>query len=167
MSPNFRDLDDIVGITVGTVGEVGKRTFLMQVRVPGETVTVKLEKQQVAALAEMLGDMLSALPRPGHLPDDLALAEPSEPAWVVGTIGLHYDRAADKILLQVEELAGEGGEANSVVRVMCTREQAAALAIHGAELVASGRPPCPICGLPLDPGGHNCPRTNGHAPFAL
>ena len=160
---NFRDVDDIDRITVGAVGEVGRRIFLIQVRGGGETVTLKLEKQQVAALAEMLGEMLADLPRPGHLPEDLALEEPAEPAWVVGTIGLHYDKAADKILLLVEEMTGEE-EAGSAVRVMCTREQAAALAIHGAELVAAGRPPCPICGFPLDPGGHNCPRTNGHAP---
>ena len=23
-------------------------------------------------------------------------------------------------------------------------------------------PPCPFCGLPLDPDGHICPRQNGH-----
>jgi uncharacterized repeat protein (TIGR03847 family) len=45
-----------------------------------------------------------------------------------------------------------------------TREQMAAIAIHGTSLVASGRPPCPLCGLPLDPSGHACPRTNGHRP---
>jgi hypothetical protein len=29
-------------------------------------------------------------------------------------------------------------------------------------LVEQGRPPCPLCGYPLDPEGHACPRTNGH-----
>ena len=32
----------------------------------------------------------------------------------------------------------------------------------GARVVASGRPPCPLCGQPLDPQGHICPRRNGH-----
>jgi uncharacterized repeat protein (TIGR03847 family) len=27
---------------------------------------------------------------------------------------------------------------------------------------AAGRPPCPLCGLPLDVSGHVCPRQNGH-----
>ena len=31
-------------------------------------------------------------------------------------------------------------------------------------LVEAGRPPCPLCSLPLDPAGHDCPRTNGHRP---
>jgi hypothetical protein len=33
---------------------------------------------------------------------------------------------------------------------------------HAEELVSSGRPPCPICGQPMDPDGHVCPRSNGH-----
>ena len=51
-----------------------------------------------------------------------------------------------------------------VLRVALTREQAAAFAIHATRLVEAGRPPCPLCSLPLDPAGHDCPRTNGHRP---
>jgi hypothetical protein len=31
-----------------------------------------------------------------------------------------------------------------------------------SQIVSAGRPPCPLCGLPLDAGGHVCPRQNGH-----
>ncbi|MGH9041277.1 MAG: DUF3090 family protein, partial [Acidimicrobiia bacterium] len=31
------------------------------------------------------------------------------------------------------------------------------------EAVVAGRPPCPLCGGPLDPEGHVCPKLNGHA----
>ena len=55
----------------------------------------------------------------------------------------------------------------SMARFTITREQAAALAIRGTELVEAGRPPCPLCGNPLDPSGHVCPRTNGHRPPVL
>ncbi|MGH9299272.1 MAG: DUF3090 family protein, partial [Acidimicrobiales bacterium] len=48
-------------------------------------------------------------------------------------------------------------------RLVMTREQAAALAIRATELVEAGRPPCPLCGYPLDPRGNVCPRTNGHS----
>ena len=51
-----------------------------------------------------------------------------------------------------------------VARILLTREQAAAFAIRATQLVEAGRPPCPLCGLPLDPSGHDCPRTNGHRP---
>ena len=33
-----------------------------------------------------------------------------------------------------------------------------------AAVVSAGRPPCPFCGRPLDPGGHLCPRANGYRP---
>jgi uncharacterized repeat protein (TIGR03847 family) len=32
------------------------------------------------------------------------------------------------------------------------------------EVVAAGRPPCPLCGQPLDAEGHICVRLNGHRP---
>jgi uncharacterized repeat protein (TIGR03847 family) len=55
-------------------------------------------------------------------------------------------------------------EDGHVLRVALSREQAAAFAIHATRLVEAGRPPCPLCSLPLDPSGHDCPRTNGHRP---
>jgi len=63
----------------------------------------------------------------------------------------------------VEELVEEDEE-GLVARISLTREQAAAFAIRATQLVEAGRPPCPLCGLPLDPAGHDCPRTNGHRP---
>jgi hypothetical protein len=44
-----------------------------------------------------------------------------------------------------------------------TPEWAGALAIGITRLVEAGRPPCPLCALPLDPRGHDCPRTNGNS----
>ena len=100
---------------------------------------------------------------PGHLPDDQPLEEPTEPAWAVGTVGVSFDEAEDRVVLVIEELVPEG-EVGAIARVSVTREQAAAFAIQATRLVESGRPPCPLCGSPLDPSGHECPRTNGHRP---
>jgi uncharacterized repeat protein (TIGR03847 family) len=65
--------------------------------------------------------------------------------------------------LAAEAAGGSGGMA----RFALTREQAAALVHQGEALVRSGRPPCPLCGYPLDPAGHSCPKTNGHRPPTL
>jgi uncharacterized repeat protein (TIGR03847 family) len=46
------------------------------------------------------------------------------------------------------------------LRVELTRGQALAFAGRAAELMASGRPSCRFCGLPIDPEGHPCPRMN-------
>ena len=153
-------------LCVGTVGPVGSRLFLLQVRGDGTLLTLKMEKLQVAALAETLAQVVKDQQRPGHLPDDQQLEEPTEPAWAVGTIGVSFDDAEDRVVLVIEELVAEG-EVGAIARVSVSREQAAAFSIQATRLVEAGRPPCPLCGSPLDPSGHECPRTNGHRPPAV
>jgi uncharacterized repeat protein (TIGR03847 family) len=60
-----------------------------------------------------------------------------------------------------EEAVAEDEEGGSA-RFFLTTAQAAAFAIRGTRLVEAGRPACPLCGYPLDPRGHVCPRKNGH-----
>ncbi len=153
-------------ITIGTVGPVGDRLFLLQCRQGPTLLTLKIEKQQVAVVADYLARIVRDQTRPGHLPEELELEEPTEPAWVVGTVGVSYDDTDDRVILVIEELVPED-ETGAIARLSISREQAAAFAIRATRLVESGRPPCPLCGSPLDPSGHECPRTNGHRPPAV
>jgi len=158
------DLGDLDRFTVGTVGPVGRRVFLLQCRNSSVTLTVKVEKQQVSVLAEYLVRLLGDLPSPGDVPSDMELEDSEgEPRWSVGTLAVSYDEDSDRIILVAEELVAED-EDGDVARCSVTRAQAAAFAIRATSLVEAGRPPCPMCGLPLDPAGHECPRTNGHRP---
>ena len=159
------DLGDLDRFTVGTQGAVGRRLFLLQCRSADTLLTLKVEKQQVAVLAEYLARLLADLDRPDYEADTRDLEEPSEPHWVVGTIGVSYDSALDRIMIVAEELVEEG-EDGDVARFTISRQQAAAFAVRATSLVEAGRPPCPLCGLTLDPSGHQCPRTNGHRPPA-
>jgi len=168
------DFDAPDHCTVGVVGEVGNRLFLFYCRQGLAETTVKVEKQQVAVLSSYLGRIVKELGRPGHLPDDLTFYGTEEFEWVVGTIGVSYDEELDRVIVVLEEIGApededvtedeEDMERGNVLRVALTREQAAAFAIHATRLVEAGRPPCPLCSLPLDPSGHDCPRTNGHRP---
>ncbi len=149
--------------TVMAIGPVGQRVFLLHC-VQGPTVlTVKVEKQQVAVLASYLARTVRELGRPGELPD-LELELDLEPAWVVGTIGVSYEEETDRLVVVIEEITEDEDEEGTAARISLTKEQAAAFAIRATQLVEAGRPPCPLCGLPLDPSGHDCPRTNGHRP---
>jgi uncharacterized repeat protein (TIGR03847 family) len=169
MSNSF-DLPAVQRLTVGTVGPVGKRTFYLQARQDDQLLTLKLEKQQVGALAQLLSELLADLPAVGSLPaaQNLELEEPVLPEWPVGTLRIDYDRETDQIVLVAEEVGADDEEeepdpaTGGIARLGATRAQIAALARKGAELVEAGRPPCPLCGYPLDPEGHSCPRTNGH-----
>lgn len=173
MNEDF-DFDAPDHCTVGVIGEVGNRLFLFYCRQGLTETTVKVEKQQIAVLSGYLGRIVKELGRPGHLPEDLEFYGTEEYEWVVGTIGVSYDEELDRIVIVLEEIGSgeddeerdedELGEGAHVLRVALSREQAAAFAIHATRLVEAGRPPCPLCSLPLDPSGHDCPRTNGHRP---
>lgn len=178
MSASF-EFEGVERITVGTVGEPGQRTFYLQIRQADQLVTLKLEKQQVAALAQLLAEMLSDLPAAESPAAPAELEEPLLAEWPVGDMQLSYDTTLDRIVIVAEEVPAavvdegdepdQGDEDSSddgVARIAITRDQAAALIIRSAELVAAGRPTCPLCGNPIDPTGHACPRTNGHAPRA-
>jgi uncharacterized repeat protein (TIGR03847 family) len=160
------DLSSPDRITVGTVGPVGDRLFLLQFRQGPVLLTLKIEKQQVAVLADYLARIVKDQERPGHLPEESGLEEPTEPAWVVGTVGVSFDEAEDRVILVIEEQVPED-ETGAIARLSVSREQAAGFAIQATRVVESGRPPCPLCGSPLDPSGHECPRTNGHRPPAV
>jgi uncharacterized repeat protein (TIGR03847 family) len=168
------ELDRPDRVTVGTVGPVGERVFLLQVRQAHQLVTMKLEKGQVSTLCRYLGRLLRELPRPEELPDGALLEVEAfgEPDFVIGALGVAYDAEVDRVVLVCDEVdrTEEPDEdvpsldEGATVRLSITREQALALAIRGTELVEAGRPICPRCGYPLDPRGHVCPRMNGNAP---
>jgi uncharacterized repeat protein (TIGR03847 family) len=157
------ELDSPSRITFGAIGPIGQRVFVLQARQEDTLLTLKLEKQQVAAISRSLGQMLADLPRPGHLPEEaeLEVERFEEPDFVVGTLAIAYDSEEDRVVIITEEAVAED-ETGETARITCTREQAGALAIRGVLLVEAGRPACPLCGYPLDPRGHTCPRTNGN-----
>ncbi len=157
----------------GTVGEPGQRVFYVQAVSADQVVTLRLEKQQVAALAEYLAGILADLPEITEvLPPERDLVEPILAEWVVGSLGVAYDEGEDRILIVAEELVPEPEDdevvapddlpESATARFHLTRPQVAAFIRDGAQLVVAGRPACPICGRPMDPEGHVCPRSNGH-----
>jgi uncharacterized repeat protein (TIGR03847 family) len=160
MTSSF-DLSAPDAFTAGAVGPPGRRVFYLQARDGELVVTLRCEKQQVAALAEYLAGLLDDLEP--CVPDAAALeadlVEPVEEQWVVGPIGVAYDDRADVVIVVLEELVEDGFE-GATVRLRLDRGQVAAFVAKGRQLIAAGRPPCRLCGLPIDPDGHPCPRMN-------
>lgn len=164
----FYEFDDVAAFTVGTVGRPGERTFLLQARADGERVTVKCEKQQVAAIVQYLRRVLADLPPAEDRPMSgaLELRDPTDPVFVLGPIGLGYDGSKDRLLVQLEEIGEVDEEGEPLdddrghVRLYITRGQAIAFCAHADDVVEAGRTPCPWCSQPMDPDGHDCPRMN-------
>ena len=164
MSTSF-ELNDVDHLTTGTIGPPGQRVFYLQAAQRGQLVSLRLEKTLVAALVQYLVALLNDLPPPGPLPDELDLREPVVAEWVVGGLGASYDEHSDRVVLLAEELVDDEAQEGASARFAATREQVAAFTMHGAGVVQAGRPPCPLCGQPLDPEGHVCARLNGHRPL--
>ncbi len=165
----------------GTVGQPGDRTFYLQASGTGRTVSVALEKVQVALLAERLEELLEEVRRrgagdvpvaaPAELEDTAPLDAPVEEEFRVGTMGLAWDGESEQVVVEalapteeeVEvEVLSEAEEGPDTLRVRMSAEAARAFIVRAQRVVAAGRPPCPLCALPLDPEGHVCPRQNGH-----
>jgi uncharacterized repeat protein (TIGR03847 family) len=174
VNPSF-DLDGPDHFTAGAVGPPGQRVFYLQAREAGTLVTLKCEKEQVAALGEYLAGLLTRLAGGAEAAADRRdLLQPLEAAWPVGSLGVGYDGDRDRIVVvaneRVEEAEGEEEAEGSAprqaepasARFAITRAQAAAFVERARGLVKAGRPTCPMCGEPRDPAGHVCPRSNGH-----
>jgi uncharacterized repeat protein (TIGR03847 family) len=173
-SPSF-DLPEPDSFTTGTVGEPGHRAFFLQAQANGLVLSLKLEKQQVGALAEYLDGLMADLPVPDPrgVPAHLELCEPVQAAWVVGSLAVAWDEDEDRLILVAEELVAEDDagpddaadapaatSAPARARFRLTREQVAGFVRTARQLVASGRPSCKFCGGPMNPEGHACPRMN-------
>jgi uncharacterized repeat protein (TIGR03847 family) len=166
----------------GTVGPPGERTFFLQARGGGRLVSVALEKVQVALLAEKLEELLMEahrrfgvdLPEPVSAPaDNEPLDTPLDEEFRVGTLGLAFDVDTATVVIEAiavgedetEEDEEEDEEATADrdrLRVRLTPQATRAFIERAKRVVASGRPPCPLCGQPLDARGHLCPRHNGY-----
>ncbi|GAA1374034.1 DUF3090 family protein [Catellatospora chokoriensis] len=176
----------------GTVGPPGERTFYLQARGGGRLVSVALEKMQVALLAEKLEELLAEahqrfgaeLPAAAEGPaDNEPLDTPVDEEFRVGTLGLAFDVETSTVI--IEAIAAEEAEFDAEaetaddedededatpeisddldrLRVRLTPAEVRQFIDRAKRVVAAGRPPCPLCGQPLDPAGHLCPRHNGY-----
>jgi len=118
------------------------------------------------------------------------LREPTVPLFRARLIGLGFDPERELVLIELRERADEDDadddgedddelelddeerevvralravddeEEGYVARIYATRPQVRAMAARGAVVVSAGRPPCDLCGGPMDPAGHRCPRWN-------
>ena len=69
---------------------------------------------------------------------------------------------AGELLAAFEGTDDDQDEGPDTLRVRLTTDVARGFVNRATEVVAAGRLPCPLCGQPLDPQGHICPRRNGH-----
>jgi uncharacterized repeat protein (TIGR03847 family) len=176
----------------GTVGLPGRRSFFLQASAGSRVTSVALEKTQVAALAERMDELLDEVVRrsggsaavpavaPSEITDTAPLDTPIEEEFRVGTMALAWDGEEQLMIVEAQALVELDADTEEdlaeaeerllqdeengppMLRVRLTGAQARAFAKRALDIVNAGRPPCPLCSLPLDPEGHVCPRQNGY-----
>lgn len=159
----MRDLGPAERFAAGAIGQPGSRFFFLEVTANAEVHSFPCEKSQVADLAERGLQLLAAArlnideAAVEHLvASGLEVNEPESPSFRVSTIAIAI--VANELIT----LVFGSTEAEEEVRFIITAEQFRAMALVAARVVASGRPICPRCQLPMDPEGHRCPSSNGH-----
>jgi uncharacterized repeat protein (TIGR03847 family) len=175
----------------GTVGEPGSRTFFLQARTGARIVTIALEKQQVALLAERIDELLDEVMEsaatlvpavaPYALDDNGPLEQPIAEEFRAGTMTLAWDPSAAKVVIEVfpvddgpdgpdddddadlddDSDDDEEHEPSEMLLVRLDPAPARAFVKRAGLVVEAGRPSCPFCGMPIDPEGHLCVRANG------
>ena len=165
----------------GTVGQPGDRTFYLQASdETGRTVSVALEKAQGQVLADRMNELLdevagranTAIPDVAEVDDLEPLTAPIDEEFRVAAMGLAWDGSAEAVVVEAvaageepideEAILSDSDEGPDALRVTITPVAARAFVARARRVVAAGRPPCPLCSLPLDPAGHVCPRQNGY-----
>lgn len=186
MAPVVHSFDPPERFVAGTVGPPGQRTFFLQARAGARLVSVALEKQQVAVLAERIDGLLDELMAseatrtlipavaPLDLDDNEPLEQPIEEEFRAGTMTLSWDAGDERIVIEVfpfdeaavvsPEQVGEDltePEPEEVFLVRLPPGDARAFVKRAEQVISAGRPDCPFCGHPIDPAGHLCVRANG------
>jgi uncharacterized repeat protein (TIGR03847 family) len=163
----------------GTVGTPGERTFYLQAVDGPRVVSVALEKQQVAVLADRLEELLDEIVArtgtavPAADADIDALEQPVDEEFRVAAMGLKWDGDSGLVVIEaqapvetVEEaeqtLLEDVDDGPDALRVLIEPGTARSFVERARRIVSAGRPPCPLCSRPLDPAGHICPRLNGY-----
>ena len=166
-------------IVVGTIGLPGERTFYLQVRTGTRVVSIALEKQQSALLAEKIDEILDQLSTVEGNPFSIPTSTPIElvdndeleavqEQFRTGAMSLGWDPTTAQVVIEAYAITGidaddldgllEGNDASEpeMLLVRIPVGTARAFAKRTFEIVGAGRPICSLCGYPIDADGHTC-----------
>ena len=183
--PSF-DLDPVETLAVAAEGPPGSRHFFLRATASGQEVTLACEKFHIQGLVARIAELLTThgLDTESEVPSMPDAEQPLTPTWSIGELGLGYHESRRLFVFVAREAAEtrsaeadtagagssetqpEAAESDSATaRFWATPPQVRAFAQQAERVLAAGRPPCPYCGLPMDPGGHPCPASNGSRPI--
>lgn len=186
MSDEQYDFGRVELLDAESIGEPGNRRFRIFARSPRGTASLWIERDQLDVLSIAIDKILAQISGGEVLRPEAMASVPIPPGaptnfpdtpdveFQVLSMQIGYDPDQDMILLRAAplELIEQDGEV--IVREdpeplfsgFMTRAQATRLSSHIIGIMASGRPRCPFCQNPMEPG-HICAKQNGYHPIGL
>lgn len=184
MAPVVHAFDWPDRFVVGTVGQPGSRTFFLQAHAGRQLVSVSIEKEQAAALAEKIEEVLDELMAedgnpfsvpaltPSGLVDNDPLEQPVEEQFRAGAMSLGWDATTAQVVIEafpiieieadeLETIDLDEVEPEEVLLVRIPVGSARAFSKRTREVVGAGRPICPLCSVPMDDDDHICQLPEG------
>jgi uncharacterized repeat protein (TIGR03847 family) len=158
------DFGDAVSVDAESIGQPGQRRFRLMVRSSGQTAAIWMEKQQLQGIGDWFEEVIERLDQED--PDSAPDVEPTPFGAIFDLelqatqIGLGYAEEESRFALQAFDADSERGV--PAFQCQLSRGQCRVLCRKITEVIAGGRPICPLCEMPIDPSGHVCPRSNGH-----
>jgi uncharacterized repeat protein (TIGR03847 family) len=159
-------------VVIGTLGRPGSREFFLQARAGSRVVSVGLEKEQSAVLADKIEEILDDLmtrdgnpfsvpaQTPVELVDDEPLEQPVDMQFRTGALALGWDPTTRQVVIEAYPLVEADDDSDpepaEVLEVRIPVGTSRAFAKRTREIVGAGRPLCPLCGSPVEAGGHTC-----------
>src|SRR6476469_9890415 len=163
-------------VVVGTIGLPGARTFYLQVRAGAQLVSIAMEKQQSALLAEKIDEILDQLITVEGNPFSIPTGTPPElvdndqleavqEQFRTGAMSLGWDPSTAQVVIEAhpitdadddDESFDEDSDESEMLVVRIPVGTARAFAKRTREIVGAGRPTCPLCGYSVDADGHIC-----------
>ena len=164
MAQARHDLGPAISVKAEARGQPGQRSFRILVEAQGGSAVIWLEKEQLVGLALAIERViaLAESSKTAKASSRLHSTSTFHAEFKARSLTLTYDERAYRfgILAQDVEDAESGPPAISMT---VSREQAGAFAEAALAVCAAGRPRCPLCSQPMNPGeAHACARSNGH-----
>ncbi len=164
-----------VNIEALTFGEPGQRTFRLDATAGAAACSIWMEKEQLLQLGVYLRDMVGRLSqeerdKTSDLREESWSGAELNIDFKAGQMLLSYDQDSNAFYLQAFERESDDPEARpddaaaeiESVGFWITTARAGSLGEEALAICAAGRPTCFLCGQPISPDGHACPRASAH-----
>jgi uncharacterized repeat protein (TIGR03847 family) len=167
MPESRNDYGPVNRIEAEAFGEPGERTFRLYTANETNAAALWMEKQQLALLGNAIIEQLNRVKSLRSA--EAAAADPGRAytgapsvEFRVAQMALGFDDRKGLFLL-LAYAAEDTDETRATFSCQATPDQLRDLAEQIEQVVAAGRPLCPLCGEPIDKTGHHCIRSNGHS----